>query len=127
MKRSKAKTQRQPIELQFPPTAEWKNIVRDCKLPPAQADTLKITLEEALDGISRYRKKLQNQPSRALLVDHLKAFEKALGDLQEECRRSADLMQFFLPNDTLAYIGESLTSSAMSEALGRLSFPGTLI
>jgi hypothetical protein len=32
-------------------------------------------------------------------------------------------MEFFLPSDTLGFIGESLTFSAMSEALGRDVFP----
>lgn len=118
-----AKARRQPAELRFPATEEWTNIVRDCKLTPAQADTLRITLEESLDGITRYQAKLKNQPSRSLLVDHLKTFEKALCGLQDECRRSADLMHDFLPHDTLGYIGQSLTFSAMSEALGRNVFP----
>ena len=63
----KAKAQRQSIELRFLPTEDWKNIVRDYKLTPAQADTLKFTLEEALYGISRYQAKLKNQPSRVSL------------------------------------------------------------
>ncbi len=112
-------TQGQDLELQFPPTEVWKNIVRDLKLKSAQADTLKITLEEALEGIRRYQAKLQNQRSRPLLIDRLKRFEKALARLYDECRRSADLMHDFLPHDTLEYVGRSLTFSAMGEALGK--------
>jgi hypothetical protein len=111
------------VELKFPPTEEWNNIVRDCKLTGAQANELEITLKDALDDIDRYYSKLQNRPSRDLLVDRLKKFDKALRHLQDECRRSAHLMQDFWPADTLAYVGQSLTFSAMSAALGRSVFP----
>ena len=107
----------------FPDPESWANIVRDCKLTDAQANKLEITLKEALDEIDRYYSKLQNWPSRDVLVKHLKLFEKALKRLQNECQRSAKLMEFFLPSDTLDFIGESLTFSAMSEALGRDVFP----
>jgi hypothetical protein len=103
----------------FPEPESWANIVRDRKLTDAQANTLKITLKEALDDIDRYQKR----PSRDVLVKHLKLFEEALKRLQDECQRSAKLMEFFLPSDTLDFIGESLTFSAMSEALGRDVFP----
>jgi hypothetical protein len=103
----------------FPEPESWANIVRDCKLKDAQANTLEITLKEALDDIDRYQKR----PSRDVQVKHLKLFEKALKRLQDECQRSAKLMEFFLPSDTLDFIGESLTFSAMSEALGRDVFP----
>ena len=58
----------------FPEPESWANIVRDCKLTDAQANTLKITLKEALDDINRYHKR----PSRDVQVKHLKLFEKAL-------------------------------------------------
>jgi hypothetical protein len=119
-KQPQAKTKRRDVELSFPPPEEWENIIHDCKLTPAQASALKFTLCEGLDDISRYRVKLQ---SRALLVDRLKKLEKALNHLQHECRRSAELMQNFLPIDTLVYIGQSLTISAMREMLGRSVFP----
>jgi len=118
-KSPKAKAQRQPVELRFPPVEDWQSIIRDCNLTPAQADTLKFTLKEALDEISRHQVNLKNQPSRALLVDRLKTFEKALHGLLKQCRRNAGLMQSFLPHNTLAYIGQSLTFSAIGEALGR--------
>jgi hypothetical protein len=107
----------------FPEPTSWANIVRDCKLTDAQAKTLEITLKEALKEIDRYYSKLQNRPSRDVLVKHLKLFEKALKHLQNECQRNPNLMEFFLPSDTLGFIGESLTFSAISEALGRDVFP----
>jgi hypothetical protein len=119
----KTKVRRQPIELSFPGPDEWQNIVSDCKLTPTQADTLKFTIDEALDEIRRHQVKLKNEPNRALLIDRLKKFDKALNRLLKECRRSADLMNVFLPSNTLAYISESMSFSAMSEALGRNVFP----
>ena len=110
-------------KLRFPPPEEWQNIVHDNKLTPAQADTLKITLEEAIDGLNHYRAKLKNQPSRSLLVGRLKRFEKTLRRLRAECRLNIELMHEFLPNDTLGYVGQSLTFSATGEALGRSVFP----
>src|SRR5262249_43393598 len=106
---SKAK---QGARVIFPEPESWANIVRDCKLTDAQANTLESTLKEALDAIERY----YERPSRDVQVKHLKL-------LQDECQRSAKLMEFFLPSDTLGFIGESLTFSAMSEALGRDVFP----
>ena len=53
------------------------------------------------------------------LLGRLKSFEKVLARLHDECRRSVDLMHDFLPTEMLAYIGQSLTFSAMSEALGQ--------
>jgi len=120
MKPSKAK---QGAGVTFPEPESWANIVHDCKLTDAQANTLESTLKEALDAIERYYSELQNQPSRDVLVKHLKRFEKALKRLKDECQRSAKLMESFLPSDTLDFIGESLTFSAMSEALGRDVFP----
>src|SRR5262249_51876499 len=107
----------------FPEPESWANIVRDCKLTDAQANDLKITLKEALDEIDRYYSKLQKRPSRDVLVKHLKRLEKALKSLHNECQHSAKLMEFFLPSDTLGFIGQSLTFSAMTEALGRDVFP----
>jgi hypothetical protein len=117
---SKAK---QGARVTFPEPESWANIVRDCKLTDAQANTLESTLKEALDAIERYCSKLQERPSRDVQVKHLKLFEKALKRLQNECQRSAKLMEFFLPSDTLGFIGESLTFSAMSKAVGRDVFP----
>ena len=122
----KVQAQRQDVELRIPTPEEWNNIVRDCKLTRAQADVLKITVEEALYGIRRYQAKLKNQPSRSRLIDSLKRFEKALGLLRDDCLRSADLMHEFLPHDTRAYIGQSLTFSAIGEALGKNVIPASL-
>ena len=106
-------------KLRFPPPREWQDIVQDFELMPTQAETLKVTLEEALDAINQYQAKLQNQPNRSDLVKGLKNFEKALRRLRDECRRSADLIEHFLPDGTLAFIGQSLTFAAISEALGK--------
>jgi hypothetical protein len=110
-------------KLRFPPSKEWQNILLDFALMPTQAETLEITIKEALDGISHYNQKLKTQPSRALLVGRLRRFEKALRRLRDECRRSADLMHDFLLHDTLEYVGRSLTFSAMGEALGKNVIP----
>jgi hypothetical protein len=112
------------VEIKRPSPEDWENIVRDLKFTPVQERTLKNVLDSALDDISRYHQKLKNQPSRGLLVRRLKRFTKVLGHLRNECARSLDLIQNFLPHETLAYIGQSLTFSAMSEALGRDVFPG---
>jgi len=117
------KAQRQDIQLRFPLTEEWNNIIRDFKLNPTQAETLKFTVEEALAGICSYQAKLKKPPTRSLLIDRLKRFEKALARLRDECRRGADLMHDFLPHDTLEYVGRSLTFAAMGEALGKNVIP----
>ena len=111
------------VRVTFPEPESWADIVRDCKLKDAQANTLESTLKQALDEIDSYYSKLQNRPSRDVQVKHLKLFEKALKRLRDECQRSTKLMEFFLPSDTLGFIGESLTFLAMSEALGRDVFP----
>jgi hypothetical protein len=78
-------------KLRFPPPREWQNIVQDFELMPTQAETLKVTLEEALDAINQYQAKLQNQPNRSDLVKGLKNFEKALSPLHRRIEtRSAD-------------------------------------
>jgi hypothetical protein len=134
MKRSKRKkgssftkalplAQRQDVELRFPLTEEWNNIVHDFNSTPLQADMLKFTVEEARGGIGSYLAKLKNQPTRPLLINRLKEFEKALARLHDECRRSADLMHDFLPHGTLGYVGRSLTFAAMGEALGKNVIP----
>src|SRR5262249_26035036 len=114
---------REKVRVMFPEPESWANIVHDCKLTNAQANKLEITLQEALDEIDRYYSQLRSRPSRDVLVEHLKRFEKSLKRLQNECQRSAKLMEFFLPFDTLGFIGQSLTFSAMSEALGKDVFP----
>jgi hypothetical protein len=114
---------REDVRIAFPKLDVWKDIVRDRKLKVAQAKKLEIAVKEALDDIDRYHAKLQSRPSRDVLVKHLKRFEKVLKRLQNECQRSAKLMEFFLPFDTLGFIGQSLTFLAMSEALGRNVLP----
>jgi hypothetical protein len=49
--------------------------------------------------------------------------EKSLRRLQYECRRSAKQMEFFLPHETLAYIGRSMTLAAIGEALSENVYP----
>jgi hypothetical protein len=112
------------VEIKAPSSEDWENIVRDLKLTPVQQRTLKDVLSRALDDIGRYHQKLKDQPNRELLVRRLTRFTRMLGHLRDECERSVDLMQHFLPNETLAYIGQSLTFSAMSKALERDVFPG---
>jgi hypothetical protein len=119
----KKQLQREPVELQFPSAEAWTDIVRGLELSTTQAQSLETTLNEALEGIGRYRKKLQSQSNRPLLLERLRTFAKALGELEDECRRSADLMHDFLPHDTLEYIGRSLTFTAIGEALGRSVVP----
>jgi hypothetical protein len=123
MKSSKRKQVGHDVEIKAPSSEDWENIVRDLKLTPVQERTLKTVLDAALDDISRYHQKLKDQPSRERLVRRLKRFTKVLGYLRDECERSIDLMQDFLPYETLAYIGQSVTFSAMSDALGRDVFP----
>jgi hypothetical protein len=127
MKRSqRATTQRQPIELHFPSDEEWNNIVHDFQLTSAQVTVLDFTLREALEEIRHYNLRLQNKASRGLLIDRLDTFEKAVHGLLKQCRRNVGLMQSFLPHNTLAHIGQSMTFSAIGEALGRNVFPKNL-
>lgn len=110
---------RHDVAIKAPSAEAWKDIVHDHKLTPAQERTLKDVLDSALTDISRYRQSIKDRPDHALLVRRLKKFAKALGELRDECGRSVDLMQQFLPYDTLACIGQSLTFSAMSAPFGQ--------
>jgi hypothetical protein len=111
------------LKPRFPSAEAWNNIAHDFKLTPARADILKFTVEDALGGISSYQAKLKNQPTRPLLINRLKRFERALAHLHDECRRSAGLLHDFLPHDVLEYVGRSLTFTAMGEALGKNVVP----
>ena len=117
------KSPEQKVEIKAPSSEDWDKIVHDLKLTPAQHQTLKNVLGSALADISRYRHKLEDEPDHAELVRRLKRFAKFLRYLRDECGRTVHLMQHFLPHDALAYIGQSLTFSAMSEAVGRDVFP----
>ena len=64
-----------------------------------------------------------SKSAKVVLVKGLKNFEKALRRLRDECRRSADLMHEFLLRPYAWYVGESLTFSAMREALGKNVIP----
>ena len=109
--------------IKAPSAEEWTDIIHDHKLMPAQERTLKDVLDSALADLWGYRQKLRNEPDHVLLARRLKKFAKTLGGLRDECGRSVDLMQHFLPHDALAYICQSLTFSAMSQAVGRDVFP----
>jgi hypothetical protein len=113
----------QGAQIKAPSDEAWEEIVRDHKLTPAQAGTLKWVINQALADIKRYREKLQSDPDRAELVSGITSLAKALAQLREECSRNMELMQHFLPYDALVLIGQSLTFSAMSEALGQNVFP----
>jgi hypothetical protein len=122
----KGTRRRHKIAIKAPSAEAWEDIIRDHKLPPAQERTLKDVVDSALADISHYRQWLRDRPDRTALVRRLKNLTRVLGHLRDECGRSVDLMQHFLPHDALAFIGESLTFSAMSEALERDVFPGHL-
>jgi hypothetical protein len=107
------------VAIRVPSAEAWKDIIRDHKLTPAQERTLKNAVDSALADITRYRQKRENEPDHALLVRRLKKFANALGQLRDECGRSVDLMQHFLPYDALVHIGQSLTFSAMRRAFGQ--------
>jgi hypothetical protein len=133
MKRSKRKSgsassrKRSPQrQAYFPSDEAWNNIIGDCQLTSKQREALDFTLREALNELDRLNIKLKKQQSRAVLIDRLMTFEKAIHDLLRECRCNIDLMHSFLPHNALAYIGRSLTFSAISEALGRDVSPKSL-
>jgi len=116
-------TQEETVIFAFPKPGDWKDIVRDLKLTKTQERELEITIRHVLANIESYQVVKNKLPLRGELVAALKRLEKALGRLQYELKSSANLMEHFLPHNTVEYIGRSLTFSAMGEALKKDVFP----
>jgi hypothetical protein len=118
-KNAKADIEARAALFAFPAPDDWKNIVHDLKLTKAQENDLEITIRHVLADIEKY----QARPSRNNLVPALKRLEKALGPVQDEMARSKDLMRYFLPSNTLEFIGESFTFTAIGQAVAEEVFP----
>ena len=122
-KNPEAKNEAKDFVFAFPKPDDWKNIVHDLKLTKIQERELEITVRHVLADIERYRAVERKSPPRDKLVAALKRLEKALRRLQYEIDSTANHMEYFLPHDTMEYIGWSLTFSAIGEALGTDVFP----
>jgi hypothetical protein len=108
----------QCLQIGFPKQQMWTTLVRDLKLSPIQANALGITIQHVVADLDDYNTAKGKTPPRATLVGRLELMEKAFRNLRFEMERSAHLMSDFLPHDLLMNVGESLTFSAMNEALG---------
>jgi hypothetical protein len=123
--RAEARSQKksQSLEIKAPDPEAWKNLVHDLKLSADQSNALRTTIRDVIAELKLYEKTRSERPQRAILVERLMLMEEAFRGLQLELNRSADLMIDFLPFDTLERIGNSLTFTAMGEALGKNVFP----
>jgi hypothetical protein len=110
-------------EVKFPEPGVWDDLVRDLKLNATQSNELKITIQHVVKDIATYRLRKSQEPPRNIVTARRKLMEKALSNLQYQLDRSIHLMDHFLPDDTKARIGRSLTFSAIGEALGKDVFP----
>jgi hypothetical protein len=117
---SEAPKRSQFAEIRFPEGESWGSLIRTLRLKHAQADILAATIKHVILDLGRYRKRKEQ---RSVLVQRLKLMEQAFGRLQFEMNRSAHLMSDFLPFDTLEFVGESLTFTAMAQVLGQRVFP----
>jgi hypothetical protein len=113
-KNAKADIEARASRLAFPAPDDWKNIVQDLNLTKNQAQELKVTIQQVLATIHRYRAR----PQRDTLVAALKRLKKALDDVQYEMARSPHLMNDFLPHKTMEFIGTSFTFTAIGQAVG---------
>jgi hypothetical protein len=116
-------TKSQFAEIRFPEGEAWGNLLLTLRLNHAQADILASTIKRVIPDLEAYRKRKE---LRSVLVSRLKLMEKAFGRLQFEMNRSAHLMSDFLPFDTLEFVGESLTFTAMAQILGERVIPKNL-
>jgi hypothetical protein len=118
------------LEIAFPDSQSWDDLIRDLKLNDTQTNTLRITILHVIEDLAHYKSVVDETPPRPILVEPLKALEVALGKLRLELNRSSEVMEYLLPHDTLSHVGELLTFSAMKEALGEDVAPkdtGTVI
>ena len=94
-------TKEETVIFAFPEPGDWKDIVLDPKLTKTQERELEITIRHVLANIESYQVVKNKLPSRGELVAALKRLEKALGRLQYELKSSANLMEHFLPHNTV--------------------------
>jgi hypothetical protein len=113
-KNTKADVEARASLLAFPAPDDWKNIVQDLKLTKIQEEELGITIRQVLADIRSYRAR----PQRDTLIAALKRLEKVLDGVQYEMARSQHLMNDFLPNKTMEFIGTSFTFTAIGQAVG---------
>jgi hypothetical protein len=118
-KNTKADIEARASQLAFPAPDDWKNIVHDLKLTKTQEQELEITIRHVLATI----RSRPERPRRDILVAALKRLEKALDRVRYEIARSQHLMNYFLPGQTLEFIGTSFTFTAIGQAVGKNVFP----
>ena len=116
-KGTKADIEARAILLALPVSDEWKNIVRDLKLTKVQENELDVTIRHVMADIKKYQAIKRKAIPRHLQVAALKRLEKALGRVQSEMAGSENLMQHFLSNNTLEFIGKSFTFTAIQKAV----------
>jgi len=102
----------------FPSRRKWGELKRDLKLNAEQAQKLWFVLRHAVEDIADYRLLKSREQPRDILVVRLKRLEKALTNLEHEIQDSIDLMERFLPHETMAVIGRSFTYDAIRETVG---------
>jgi hypothetical protein len=122
-KNTKADIEARAVQLAFPASDDWKNIVHDLELTKAQENELKISIRHVLADIERFQAIKREEPSRDVLVAALKRLEKVLGKVQYEMARSERFIKHFLPSKTLEFIGESFTFTAIGQAVAKDVFP----
>jgi hypothetical protein len=116
-KNTKADIEARALQLAFPASDDWKNIVQDLKLTTSQEKELEVTIRHVVTDIEKYHELKRKELPRDILVAALKRLEKVLGKVQYEMARSERFMNHFLPSKTLEFIGKSFTFTTMKKAV----------
>src|SRR5271156_3153379 len=116
-------TKKETAILAFPSPEDWNNIVHDLKLTKTQVEELEVVIRYVIATIETFRAGTDNLPQRRVRVAALNRLEEALGRVQSEMTRSKDLLNHFLPNNTVEFIGKSFTFTAIGQAVKKNVFP----
>jgi len=100
-----------------------EEIALNLKLDNAQLHELRLVLGHVVLDVEHYVKIAADRKSKPLRVKRLKKINELLTELLAEISQEPESLLDVLPNDTLEYIGQGLSLSAMAETLGKEVYP----
>lgn len=109
----------------LPSPEDWKTLVRDLGLEERQAQELKILLQHVEADLEAYAHLSPTREERRELVGALKAFSKALDELETVVKDRLPELSEALPHASAGAIGDMLTVTEIERALGKtMTMPG---
>ena len=109
----------EPTAIILPSADRLAELAKELELSEDGKHNLEIVLRHIKEDLDQMRFIERTAEERQDLIARLLLIERKLDDLRYECDRHAPVMNDIVPVDARAFIGHSLTFTAISELLGK--------